>query len=51
MDLQTYQLMDLISRYFETHLIFSPKAYLRFVELVDVIKIKASLSLLTPPIY
>ena len=43
--------MELISRYFETLLIFSPKAYLRFVELVDVIKLKASLSLLTPPIY
>ena len=36
--------MDLISRYFETLLIFSPKACLRFVELVDIIKIKASLS-------
>ena len=36
--------MELISRYFETLLIFSPKAYLRLVELLDVIKIKASLS-------
>ena len=36
--------MELISRYRETLLIFSPKAYLRFVELVEFRRIKASLS-------